>query len=86
MVYNEYDHFLKAQKDDRRDRHLHLRTDDIEGATHKMFKYDAKRGKKVTNFFPDLPNVNKFYNKLNLGMTSKDPITHYPKIDQTKNK
>jgi len=37
MNYNDYDQFVKHQKDDRRDRHLMLRTDDIEGATHKMF-------------------------------------------------
>jgi hypothetical protein len=47
-----------------------MRTDDIEGATHKYFKRDLKKGIKVANFFPDLPDVNDFYSKLNHGLES----------------
>lgn len=63
LIYNDYDSFVRQQKDERRDRHMYLRTDDIEGAKHKMFRWDLKKGKKVTNFFPEIPNVNKFYNR-----------------------
>eukprot|EP00347_Sterkiella_histriomuscorum_P002134 403369339 len=74
--YNEYDQFLKHQQDDRRDRHLLLRTDDIEGATHKMFKQKHKMGIKTSNFFPELPNVNAFYNKMNQGLEGQNFLNH----------
>ncbi|CDW71983.1 UNKNOWN [Stylonychia lemnae] len=76
LNYNEYDQFVKHQKDDRRDRHLMLRTDDIEGATHKMFNRQHKYGIKTTNFFPEIPNVNSFYNKLNHGLEANNILTH----------
>ena len=76
MNYNDYDQFVKHQKDDRRDRHLMLRTDDIEGATHKMFNRQFKNGIKTANFFPEIPNINAFYNKMNHGLESQNLLTH----------
>ena len=60
-TYNDYDNYLKMQADQRRDRHLNMRTDDIQGAQYKKF-YTNKYGKKISNFFPNVPDANNFYN------------------------
>ena len=44
---------------------MHLRTDDIEGAQIKKFHWNKKTGKKIAGFFPDIPNMNEYYSKLN---------------------
>ena len=80
IAYNNYDEFVKLQKNERVDRHMNMRTDDIEGATHKMFKRDRKSGIKVENFFPDLPNVNAFYSKINLGNEAENLLQPYQNI------
>ena len=68
---------MKQSKNERVDRHMNMRTDDIEGATHKMFKIDRKAGIKVENFFPELPDVNAFYNKMNLGLQTENLLKPY---------
>ena len=40
-----------------------MRTDDIKGASYKKF-YSGKYGKKTTNFFPNVPEVNEYYNSM----------------------
>jgi hypothetical protein len=41
---------------------------EIEGAHNKRFFSNKRLGKKTTNFFPDLPNMNDYFNKLNMGL------------------
>ena len=36
-TYKDYDVFVKQQKEDRRDRHMNMRVDDIEGAQNRKF-------------------------------------------------
>jgi hypothetical protein len=69
LKYNEYDTFVKStvNVNDRKDRHLNMRTDDIEGATMKKLIWNGRTGKKTKNFFPEIPNVNQYFNKLNSG-------------------
>ena len=60
--YKGYDDFKhNDEADKRRDHFMLLRTNDIEGA-YVSKKHRAGVGLKTHNFFPDYPDMNKFYN------------------------
>ena len=66
LNYNEYDNYVRNSVENRKDGFLNLRTDDIPGASYKKFHLDSHRkGKKVTNFFPDLPNIDLILSNMN---------------------
>lgn len=70
MRYQDFKQYLDKDQDNRKDHHLNLRTDDIEGAKVKKWFTGIPRGRKNRDFFPDIPDVNEHYNHASKGLQS----------------
>jgi len=76
--YHDYNSYLQKDSDPRKDHFLHLRTDDIEGAMAKKWWLNPRRGKKTKDFFPEVPDINDYYNKFNKGLQTTKRTTVPP--------
>lgn len=82
--YEGYAEFKNQDElDYRKDHFLNMRTDDIEGARVKRLSKFI--GKKTQDFFPDYPDMNKFYNNAKMGAGNIKTLTEIESNDKITN-